>query len=187
MKDILRFFSRGGRHPRVEERKSEIPPLPGVTAEVFNSQIHPWGDVRGDIKEVEERCFPRFQFQEEVLRKDFTNPDNIVVLLRLDATRIIGYTYAEPYSKRERHQSTAWVTSTAIHPDYQGKHLPAVLLGKLDDELRARGFDFMERDAVIANGYADKLERHYKKQIVEKYEERSREFGERVRFLRIRL
>lgn len=162
------------------------------TAELFSPELQTWESVSKDILEVEEKAFFEYDPQEEILRADFENPRNVIALLKTPEGQIIGYSYAEPidqpYPERASEGAeTAYVTATAIHPDYQKQGLLRDILGTLDGELRKRGYSFVERDAIIKYEYPDQLEKLYEDRIVEQREEYDEETEEMVRFMRITL
>lgn len=99
----------------------------------------------------------------------------VAVLQDLRSNRIVGFTYAEPvqrayhanfHPEREQLHDACYVQNTAIHPDYVGQGLVWALHDQLHRQLIASGYRFVERDAVTQNGYAAKIERHYRDAIV---------------------
>ncbi len=160
-----------------------------VQTEVLKFTPESWNKVKKDILRIEGECFGEEGYDEETFRKDFSKSSATIVLLRSSGL-IIGYTYAlsvnveRPLRWLERNE-TALVASTAITSDYQHRGLVRELIGKLEEELKGKGFKFIERDAAIANGYADSIQRHYGRRIVESHDHKSK-YGPQ-RFFRIRL
>lgn len=151
----------------------------------------PWETIRGDILAIERAHFGDNAFEEELFIKDFSNPNNTVVLLRDTETgRIVGFTYAEPLtnfapekweeitpndtypnalSRDDNGLQTAYISDTALHPDYVGHHLVGVLIGGLEQELRNRtnvAYTRFERHSVVANKYASNVRESYADRLV---------------------
>ena len=98
-------------------------------------------------------------------------------LRRLDTLRrgTVGFSCAEPTSdtygpnfhpERRKSNESAYIHNTAIHPRYTGRGLVALLVGALEDELVACGYRYVERDAMVSNGYADCIARAYGARII---------------------
>ncbi|MFH0800114.1 MAG: GNAT family N-acetyltransferase, partial [Pseudomonadota bacterium] len=120
-----------------------------------------WQHVQDDIRAIDRLAF-RGQAA-EILKSVFANPENTAVVLRDQRSgRIVGYSYASRKSS-----DTAYIDTTVIHPAHQGQGLVGKLMEKLEEELRRRGFKYVERDALIENGYADSIKRHYGNRILE--------------------
>ena len=149
--------------------------------EVFQFDSQSWTDIATDVLRIEKACFGELGYSEEIFKKDFSETDTTVILLRDSRSKVIGYTYALPKEK----PYTANVESTAIDPEFQGRGLVGKLIGRLEEELIKRGFKFMERDVAIGNGYADSIQRHYGSRILEWHDHPS-DYGPQ-RFFRIRL
>lgn len=169
---------------------TERPSNAQITAELFQFNPYSWDQVKDDILRIEKACFGEKGYDEETFRKDFSKPSATVVLLKGSGI-VIGYTYALPVNAErplrwlERNE-TALVESTAITPQYQHQGLVGELIGKLEDELRKKGFKFIERDAAIPNGYADTIEHHYGPQRIVKSRDHKSKYGPQ-RFFRIKL
>ena len=103
-----------------------------------------------------------------------------VVFATEDGPLLIGYTQAEP-----RGRGTYYIANTAIAKSHQGRGLVKLLMQRLYDDMRAAGARFIERDAAIANGYADAVVRAHGPDIVETFDHDS-EYGPQ-RFIRMRV
>jgi predicted GNAT family acetyltransferase len=114
-----------------------------------------WEKLRDQIMEIERLAFDGRGYSEFHLRQEFSEERNIVIVLR-DGDRVIGYSTALPMSRDELH-----VSSTAIHPDYQGRGLVSDLLYAMDVEATRQGYRYYQREANHGNGYAEKLKRNY--------------------------
>ena len=147
--------------------------------------------MHGDIVGLEREAFGHGAFSEGYLAGEFTAPENAVILLvDPDNDGVLGFTLAGPVEwidpQRLSDNATAYVSDTIIAQAWRGQGLVGVLMDALEQELRNRGYRFMERDAAIAHGYADKVARHYKERIVLMDGPHDSEWGPQV-FFRIRL
>lgn len=151
-----------------------------------------WLRIRADIVRIENEQFGEGAFDEEYLAYEFTRPVNTVVLLRDAITgTVVGFTYAVPVGEidpdRERESGeTAYICDTVLDGAHQGMGLVARLMRVLENELRVRGYRFIERDAAVGNGYAAAIERAYGDRIVGQGEPHDSEYGPQT-FFRIRL
>ena len=125
------------------------------------------------------------------MRELFEDPESVIVPVEFDG-ELAGFTLALPIgrmdpSRTSESADTAYIYYTAIKPEFQGKKLVAPLIDRLLVELGKKGFSFVERDSMVDNGYADKVERAHKGNIVNSYDhEKYPEIG-RQRFFRISL
>jgi ribosomal protein S18 acetylase RimI-like enzyme len=165
---------------------------PKGQAEVFIPSPSSWEKVRSDIIQVRKETFPMLPSREERLQTDFQDPATTVSLLRTAKGEVVGYSYAVPIGevtpKRERENTTtAYIKGTAIRPDFQNQGLLPPLLTNLDEQLREKGFIFVEQHARTANGYATTLEKVYDQRIVEVRGDYDEELQEKLRFLKFML
>jgi len=151
-----------------------------VRAESFDRTARAWDRVRERVGEIEREVFGDDAFSPDELRAAFTGPKSLAVLLR-DGTVLVGYTQAGP----ARAPDTYYIANTAIAKSHQGRGLIRVLMERLYADVRAAGAHFIERDAAIANGYADKIVRIHAADIVRTRDHDS-PYG-RQRFIRMRL
>ena len=141
-------------------------------AEVYNPTHTPWAAIREDILRIERAAFGVQAFSEGILRRDFTDVDSIVILLRdTEIGKIVGFTYAEPggygaADDTDEDQKTAYINDTVLDPHYRGQQLVGVMMSLLERELIARGYAYLERDAVVANRYAANIQKVYGSRIV---------------------
>lgn len=177
---------------QTEKYKEEEPKLK-TEAEIFTPKPESFEKIKFEIFSIENENFGDHSFDEESLTEDFTNPENIIVILRDPAEndKIIGFTYAEPvdhFDKNRKAESavTAYITDTALLKEYQGRHLVGIMMEKLEDEMKKRGFKFVERDSRVANKYADNVRKAYKDRIVDEKGPSKSEWGDQI-FFRIRL
>lgn len=101
------------------------------------------------------------------------DPNNILATLSED-DRLVGFSIAVPMgimdpTREEESSETAYIYFTGIDPNRQREKLVGKLMEDMHAKLRARGFSFIERDCVLAQGYADSVERAYQGAIVRKY------------------
>lgn len=110
-----------------------------------------------ELFDVECRGSGEKAFDEEMFRGLLSNPKAILVLMRsLADNKLIGYTLANP-DEDEEDGKTSYIESTAIVPEFQGKKLVALLIDKLEEEMRNQGYEYMTRDSMEDNGYAAKI------------------------------
>lgn len=163
-----------------------------ILPHVYDPRCLPWDAIRADVLRIEGEQFGEGAFDEEYLKEEFEDPDNVAVLLWDTAgKRIAGFTYAVPvggvHQEREPESlETAYICDTALDAPYQRRGLIGELMGCLEEELRRRGYRYLERDAAVANGYAETISRAYWDRIVVKSDPHQSEWGLQV-FFRIRL
>jgi GNAT superfamily N-acetyltransferase len=109
-------------------------------------------------------------FDEAYFRERLADPAAVVVVLRTAAGRVAGFQIAVADG------DSLYVEDTLIAKPHRGKGYVAMLARALEREARRRGYRFVTRDAAIANGYADAIERAYGNRIVERYDHPS-EYG----------
>ena len=143
---------------------------PEAAAELYDPSSQAWEDVRNEALELEELCFPGKGFGEAYLRERFGDPESIIALLRKER-RLIGFSCAVPDDDVE---GAAYIDTTNIHPDYQGKRYVAELVAVIEQEARKRGYHYLTRNAAVENGYADKILKQYEGRILETSENDSK-------------
>ncbi len=126
-------------------------------------------------------CFPEDErFTESELREFFENSNNCVALL-WDCNEMIGFSIARPVSEilpeRVDELDTYNITTTEIHPEYQGRGYVGLLMHMLENELKNRGVRYIERNAKVGNGYGEKVAKQYVGRIVQAGEPRKTKFG----------
>lgn len=126
----------------------------------------PWSAIRDRIAAIEHECFGQDAFTLAELRLAFNGRRSLVVLLwegASDGDRLIGYTQAQPTDDPE----TYYIANTAIAKSHQGRGLVKALMDRLYADARAAGARYIERDAAIPNGYADKIVRFHAAEVLE--------------------
>jgi ribosomal protein S18 acetylase RimI-like enzyme len=144
----------------------------------------PWNVIKDRIAELERECFGADAFSPNELRLSFNGRRSMAVLLWEGASgsgRLIGYTQAQPAEDPE----TYYVANTAIARSYQGRGLVKLLMDRLYADVRVAGARYIERDAAIANGYADKIVRFHAADVLETLDHDS-PYGPQ-RFIRMRV
>jgi ribosomal protein S18 acetylase RimI-like enzyme len=143
-----------------------------------------WNTIKDRIAELERECFGEDAFSPSELRLAFNGRQSVVVLLwegPSDGGRLIGYTQAQLGDDPE----TYYIANTAIARSHQGRGLVKLLMDQLYADVRAAGARFIERDAAIANGYADKIVRFHAADVLETFDHDS-PYGPQ-RFIRMRV
>lgn len=145
-----------------------------------------WDTIGPRIREIELECFGQQQaFSDEELRLAFNGPRSTAALLwdgpASGEHLLVGYTQAEP----ARAPHTYYISNTAIAKSHQGRGFVKLLMERLYADVRAAGARFIERDAAIANGYADKVVRFHAADILTAFDHDS-PYGPQ-RFIRMRV
>ena len=175
-----------GRGNPIEDRPNQR-----INTEVYNPEIIPWRYIRKPIEDIDKVAIPKISFGSTLLKTMFVDPKNTVILLR-SSQKIIGYAVAKPIGEIDRNRTeenaeTAYVSITALHPNFQRQRLVHPLLDALDEELQRRGYRYVERAARIAFGYARTLEEKYRDFIVNTKTEKHPYLKEPMLYMRIRL
>ena len=132
-----------------------------------------------NTKEIIEKL-EKLQIQVNRLQEDFEDPEVIILVLKDQAGRVVGYLDAESYEDGEVN-----VDSMAVHPDFRGRGFSKKLMDQLLKIAEERGFWFVTGDYAIQNGLADSLQRHYGAKIIE-WNDHDSEYGPQ-RFLKIKI
>jgi len=145
----------------------------------------PWNTIARRVSELEHECFGQDAFSPSELRRAFNARHSLVVLLwhgqASDARALIGYTQAQPGDDDD----TYYIANTVIAKSHQSRGLVRLLMDRLYADVRAAGARFIERDAAIANGYADKIVRFHAADVLETVDHDS-PYGPQ-RFIRMRV
>ncbi|EKD24003.1 MAG: hypothetical protein ACD_81C00131G0006 [uncultured bacterium] len=120
-----------------------------------------WNTLGSQIYNIEVSIFGEESLSEEMMRDDINDPEVTLVLLKKDES-IVGFTYALPESG-----GVARIVDTVIIKERQSKGLISMLMTCLETELRKKGYEYVTRDAMVDNGYADKITRNYSSRIIE--------------------
>jgi ribosomal protein S18 acetylase RimI-like enzyme len=126
----------------------------------------PWNAIKDRIAELEHEVFGKDAFSSSELRLAFNARQSVVVLLwegPAAGGTLIGYSQAQPTDA----PATYYIANTAIARSHQGRGLVKLLMDRLYADVRAAGARFVERDAAIANGYADKIVRYHAADVLE--------------------
>lgn len=145
----------------------------------------PWRAIKDRIAELERECFGPDAFSPSELRMAFNARRSLVVLLwearGPKSSTLIGYTQAQPGDVPE----TYYIANTVIAKSHQGRGLVRLLMERLYADVRGAGARYVERDAAIANGYADKIVRFHAADVLETLDHDS-PYGPQ-RFIRMRV
>lgn len=175
-----------------QDNFSSDPIVSHCVAEVIVPTMETWGLLKNDIMPFQKL---HFGLNEEDLAYVFENSDATIVIIRDTKTkRVVGFTYTEPvqqvygkdfYPEREQLSNTSYVQNTALDPDYIGRKLVGPLMDRLERELVMKGYQYIERDSIITNNYAAKIQKRYGKRIVFAKPHKSK-WGDQI-FFRIKL
>ncbi len=160
-------------------------------AELFSSNQSDWIKIKNTIISLENEAFEEHPFNGEDLEKDFLDSANIIILLKnLQNQEVIGFSYAKPMEPETSDSpaepgETAWMWDTVIKKEYRGRKLLGSIMNKLEEELKNRGFKYLERNAIVANSFAKNISKHYKDRIIKSFPIESK-WGSQM-FFRIKL
>jgi ribosomal protein S18 acetylase RimI-like enzyme len=149
------------------------------------ASTRPWSAIKDRIAELERECFGQDAFSPSELHLAFNARRSLVVLLfeegGPDGEMLIGYAQAQPGDDPEAY----YIANTVIATSHQGRGLVKLLMDRLYADVRAVGARYIERDAAIANGYADKIVRSHAADVLETLDHDS-PYGPQ-RFIRMRV
>ncbi len=120
-----------------------------------------WSKISKPLFEIEEECFLDLSFSWEDFCNYFSNPEIIAVILKYK-NNIIGFSFGFPSG-----DDSFFIYDTAIKKEFQGKRLVSFIMNFLEKKLKDNGYKYIEREAEVDNGYANKIRRHYGKRIIE--------------------
>jgi len=97
------------------------------------------------------------------LRSLVTDPGNTVATYTV-GDKLVGFSVAVPIDKMDstrssESQETAYIYFTGVQPELQSQGHVGPLMDDMYRKLRTRGYQFVERDSMIENGYADNVEK----------------------------
>ena len=164
-----------------------------IRAELWdkNKEGEKWGDIKGRVIFLENEEFKEKSFPEDQFECDFKNEKTVVILLKDPASNIIGYTYTQPIGNAfpervSENEETALIWDTVIEKKWRGRHLVGIMMDCLENELRKRGYKYIEREVRVENNYAANVTKHYKDQIVKKSKPHDSPWGSQI-FFKIKL
>jgi LmbE family N-acetylglucosaminyl deacetylase len=120
-----------------------------------------WSKISKSLFEIEKECFLDLSFSWKDFCNYFSNPKIIAVILRYK-NDIIGFSFGFPSG-----DDSFFIYDTAIKKEFQGRGLVSLIMNFLEKKLKEDGYKYIEREADVDNGYADKIRRHYKGRIIE--------------------
>jgi len=104
-------------------------------------------------------------FDPGYFRARLADPRSVVLVLRTPRRAVAGFMIATPDDDVPR---ALFVEDTLIAKRHRGKRRVALLARALEREANRRGYRYLTRDAAIANGYADAIDRAYAGRILER-------------------
>ena len=131
-----------------------------ITAHISPPPIE-WETLGKDIYAIETAIFGSKAFSESFLQTDLSNHDVVVAILK-DGDKVIGFAYALPED-----EETVCVADIAISAEYQNRGLVATIMSCLETALKQKGYLYMTEHAMVENGYAAKIKKHYNARIIE--------------------
>ena len=124
--------------------------------------------------------------------RSLLNDPSVTVVPVKKGDQLIGFSLAMPIgmmdpSRADESAETAYIYYTAIEPFHQNRGMVEELSREMLHKLVQNGYKAVERDSVIENGYADKVQETYRAGIVDQYDHNDFEEIGPQRFLRIEL
>lgn len=158
-----------------------------INSDLYIQTVHPdaaiWEQIKDSIIRIEHQTFAQHSYSAQLLEEECTHPSAIVILLRSSKNQeIVGY--LSGLTDTDDAESF-YLSSVALLEEYRGQGWIGPMTSALETAVHERGYRYLTTDAVIANGYADSIQRHYGQRIVASHEHDS-EWG-RQRFFKIRL
>ncbi len=160
-----------------------------VTTKILSSED--WPLVANAVASLERKTFGAAALDysdfEYVMRLEGT----LMVVQQL-SEELVGYVLGIVHEehvddrKYSKEQGDIYILTTVIDEPYRGVGLLAKLMTTFEDQARTMGYTTLARHSAIPNGYAEKIEKHYKDRIVSTYQHDSPEDGIQ-QFFRIRL
>ena|SRR2546422_5635574 len=98
-------------------------------------------------------------------RARLADPHAVIVVLRTARGVPAGFMIAVP---DDASRGALFIEDTLIAKRYRGKGHVALLGRAIEREGKARGYRYLTRDAAVANGYADAIERTYRGRVLER-------------------
>jgi hypothetical protein len=132
-----------------------------ISAHLIKPSSSNWKTFGEQIYKIEKDVFGKKSLDEKMMESDINDTNASLALLK-EGDSIVGFTYALPES-----EGVARIVDTVLAKEYQNKGYVALLMTTLEIELEKKGYEYVTRDAVIENGYADKITKNYISQIVE--------------------
>lgn len=190
----------GGQLNREQRRQLIL-----ARCELVDYDISKWPDIERDIMEVNRSAYAylnswqmdAFMTDPHMQRPIWTGQtldDPTGVLLQdKDTEKILGYTLAgRLYSSAlaatvsvpmKQDPGVAHILWTSLAEEVQGAGLARPMLERLEQKLLLKGYDKLERDAQVNNGWADSVEKHSADRIIEKHTYHCPVMGEKRYFL----
>lgn len=148
-------------------KHKKLKTVPKHYIEVLDISKIKWSQIKDQILEIENSAFSyNLSYEEEDFEEDFFKTENVVMFLKLQNGRIIGYAYAKPRRSAKK-PKMAHIMSIAILKEYQSMGLGTELMNKLELELKKLGYTSFIRESVTKNNHADKVRHHYGNRIIE--------------------
>lgn len=151
---------------------------------IANPSLSYWGIIKKSIVSLEHEAFGDASFTAEQLEADFFD-SNATWALLLNEEDVVGFTYTKRTEDFDG-QPVAFIWDTVIAELWRHKGLVGVLMDALEAELKKAGYVYIEREAAVASGYAERISKHYHGRILEEGQPHDSKWGQQ-KFFRIRL
>jgi len=161
-----------------------------ITTEIYKPDRLAWESIKSEVVALEREAFGEKSFKDDEISVDFLNPKTTTALLK-KGEHIIGFTYArslddaKELGRESEITETVYIWNTVISKEYRGRHLVGILMSTLENELKRKGYSYIERAAMVTHEYAAHITKHYADRIL-KSEPVDTKYGKQV-FFRIKL
>jgi ribosomal protein S18 acetylase RimI-like enzyme len=151
-------------------------------------------DIARRLEIVESLNFGSDGFGAYFIAQELTKEGGSAVLL-LDDGVVVGYTAAmdareaygsNRYYRGRNYDRAAYISNSSIHPNYQHQGHIWMMMDLLEETLRFKGYEFLDRDTKADLGYADKVVARYGNRVVFANPSEDTMWGHQ-RYIRIRL
>ena len=155
-----------------ETENSDKHPTEGFKTQIYKPQTIPLIEVINPIANIDRLAFQKDRLRWLRLLAMFNSPACTIAVLRSLNEEIVGFSVIIPigefdHNREAENGETAYISNTALHPNYQNRGLSTGLLDTIDEYLRKEGYQYVERHARINNGYAAKLLRRYGEKVLD--------------------
>lgn len=135
---------------------------------MFSTSVIPsnkrWEKFGKEVFEIEQAIFQDKAFSEEMLKLDLSDNETILAILQCNE-EVIGFVYAMP-----EESGCCSIVDIAIVSKYQNIGPVGTLMNCIEQTLVENEYVYMEEYAMVENGYAKSIEKHYGSRIVSTHE-----------------
>jgi GNAT superfamily N-acetyltransferase len=147
--------------------------MENVESRIFTTEMN-LSKISVELAEMESLNFGIDGFDAGFIASHLMNVAGAAVIL-FNEGKAVGYTAANSarslyvsnvYYLGRDFNKTAYLVNSSLRPEFQRKGLIWQMMEPLEEELRKKGYQFLDRDSKADTGYADKVIRHYGDRVV---------------------